>query len=112
MALGAGKEFAKERLHKDGRGARADRAGDRTPPATGEINALAISPAKAPMSSDRVIIDAINMAQPLLWQNLAPTHNLPDATAIMRFRDLVRSLCRIHVASGGACACGSIADRS
>jgi hypothetical protein len=43
MALGAGEEFAKERLHKDGRGARADRAGDRTPPAAGEINALAIS---------------------------------------------------------------------
>jgi hypothetical protein len=31
MALGAGKEFAKERLHKDGRRARADRAGDRKP---------------------------------------------------------------------------------
>ena len=41
------------------------------------------------MSSDRVIIDAIKMAQRLLWQNLAPTHNLPDA--VMRFRDLVRS---------------------
>jgi hypothetical protein len=43
------------------------------------------------MSSDRVIIDAIKMAQRLLWQNLAPTHNLPDATTVMRFRDLVRS---------------------
>src|SRR5262249_6581622 len=41
--------------------------------------------------SDRVIIDAIKMAQRLLWQNLAPTHNLPDATTVMRFRDLVRS---------------------
>jgi hypothetical protein len=36
------------------------------------------------MSSDRVIIDAIKMAQRLLWQNLAPT-------TVMRFRDLVRS---------------------
>jgi hypothetical protein len=43
------------------------------------------------MSSDRVIIDAIKMAQRLLWQNPAPTHNLPDATTVMRFRDLVRS---------------------
>lgn len=43
------------------------------------------------MSSDRVIIDAIKMAQRLLWQNLAPTHNPPDATTVMRFRDLVRS---------------------
>src|SRR6266478_6568254 len=46
---------------------------------------------QAPMSSDRVIIDAIKMAQRLLSQNLAPTHNLPDATTVMRFRDLVRS---------------------
>ena len=43
------------------------------------------------MSSDRVIIDAIKMAQRLLWQNLAPTHKLPDATTVMRLRDLVRS---------------------
>ena len=43
------------------------------------------------MSSDRVIIDAIKMAQRLLWQNLAPTHKLPDATTVMRSRDLVRS---------------------
>jgi hypothetical protein len=43
------------------------------------------------MSSDRVIIDATKMAQRLLSQNLAPTHNLPDATTVMRFRDLVRS---------------------
>jgi hypothetical protein len=43
------------------------------------------------MSSDRVIIDAIKMAQRLLWQNLAPTHKLPDATTVMRFRNLVRS---------------------
>ncbi len=48
MALGAGEEFAKERLHKDGRGARADRAGDRTPPAAGEISALAVSRVRRP----------------------------------------------------------------
>src|SRR6516164_4357295 len=29
--------------------------------------------------------------QRLLWQNPAPTHKLPDATTVMRFRDLVRS---------------------
>ena len=43
------------------------------------------------MSSNRVIIDAIKMAQRLLWQNPAPTHKLPDATTVMRSRDLVRS---------------------
>jgi hypothetical protein len=42
-------------------------------------------------SSDRVIIDAIKMAQRLLWQNLPPTHDLPDAATVIRFRDLVRS---------------------
>jgi hypothetical protein len=31
------------------------------------------------------------MAQRLLWQNLAPTHKLPDATTVMRFRDLLCS---------------------
>jgi hypothetical protein len=43
------------------------------------------------MSSDRVIIDAIKMAQRLLWQNLAPTPKLPDATTVMRSGDLVHS---------------------
>src|SRR5215472_11780963 len=43
------------------------------------------------MSSDHVLIEAIKMAQRLLWQNLAPTHKLHDATTVMRFRDLVRS---------------------
>jgi hypothetical protein len=43
------------------------------------------------MSSDRVIVDAIKMAQHLLWQNLPPTRSLPDATTVMRCRDLVRS---------------------
>src|SRR6516165_2904886 len=44
-----------------------------------------------PMSSDRVIIDAIKVAKDLLWQNLPPTHNLTDAATVMRFRELVRS---------------------
>jgi hypothetical protein len=43
------------------------------------------------MSSARVIVDAIKMAQRLLWQNLPPTYSMPDATTVMRFRDLVRS---------------------
>ena len=44
-----------------------------------------------PMSSDRVIIDAIKVAKDLLWQNLPPTHNLTDVATVMRFRELVRS---------------------
>jgi hypothetical protein len=43
------------------------------------------------MSSDRVIIDAIKVAQDLLRQNLPPTHNFTDAAAVLRFRELVRS---------------------
>jgi hypothetical protein len=43
------------------------------------------------MSSGRVIVDAIKMAQRLLWQNLPPAHSLLDVTTVMRFRDLVRS---------------------
>jgi hypothetical protein len=43
------------------------------------------------MSSDRVIIDAIKVAQDLLSQNLAPTRNLTDAATVMRLRELVRS---------------------
>jgi hypothetical protein len=43
------------------------------------------------MSSDRVIVDAIKMAQDLLCQNLPPTHNLTDAATVMRFRELVHS---------------------
>jgi hypothetical protein len=43
------------------------------------------------MSSDRVIVDAIKSAQDLLRQNLPPTHNLTDAAAVLRFRELVRS---------------------
>jgi hypothetical protein len=71
------------------------------------------------MSSDRVIIDAIKMAQRLLWQNLPPTHGLPDVSTVMRFRDLVRSPAEQSAlerssdthsrASGEACPCRSIA---
>jgi hypothetical protein len=43
------------------------------------------------MKSDRVIESAIRAAQNLLWQNLPPTHNLSDAAAVARLRDLVRS---------------------
>ena len=43
------------------------------------------------MSSDRVIVDAIKVAQDLLRQNSPPTHNLTDASAVLRFRALVRS---------------------
>jgi hypothetical protein len=34
------------------------------------------------MKSDRVIESAIRAAQNLLWQNLPPTYNLPDAAAV------------------------------
>ena len=43
------------------------------------------------MSSDRIIVDAIKVAQDLLSQNLPPTHNLTDAATVMRFRELIRS---------------------
>src|SRR5262245_1282794 len=43
------------------------------------------------MSSDRIIVDAIKVAQNLLRQNLPPTHTLTDAAAVLRFRELVRS---------------------
>ena len=43
------------------------------------------------MSSDRVIVDAIKVAQDLLRQNLPPAHHLTDAAAVLRFRELVRS---------------------
>src|SRR6516164_1596578 len=39
----------------------------------------------------RPAVDAIKVAQDLLWQNLPPTHNLTDAATVMRFRELVRS---------------------
>jgi hypothetical protein len=40
------------------------------------------------MSSDRIIVDTIKVAQDLLWRNLPPTHNLTDAATVMRFREL------------------------
>jgi hypothetical protein len=43
------------------------------------------------MSPDRIIVDAIKVAQDLLSQNLPAAHNLSDAAAVMRFRELVRS---------------------
>src|SRR6516164_1919683 len=39
----------------------------------------------------RPALDAIKVAQNLLWQNLPPAHNLTDAATVMRFRELVRS---------------------
>jgi hypothetical protein len=43
------------------------------------------------MSSDRIIVDAIKVAQNLLLQNLPLAHNFTDAATVMRFRELVRS---------------------
>jgi hypothetical protein len=43
------------------------------------------------MHSDRTIVDAIKVAQDLLRQNLPSTHNLTNAAAVMRFRELVCS---------------------
>jgi hypothetical protein len=43
------------------------------------------------MSSDRVILEAIKVAQELLRQNLPPTHNLTDAATVLRLRELIRS---------------------
>jgi len=48
------------------------------------------------MNSDRVIVDAIKVAQNLLWQNLPPRHNLPDAAAVTRLRDLVVQSALLH----------------
>jgi hypothetical protein len=44
-----------------------------------------------PMSSDRIIVEAIKVGQNLLSQNLPPAHSLTDAATVMRFRELVRS---------------------
>ena len=44
-----------------------------------------------PMSSDRIIVEAIKMGQSLLSQNLPPAHSLTDAATVTRFRELVRS---------------------
>jgi hypothetical protein len=43
------------------------------------------------MNSDRVIESAIRAAKNLLWQNLPPTHTLPDGATVARVRELVHS---------------------
>src|SRR5262249_60809267 len=43
------------------------------------------------MSSDRIIVDAIKVAQDLLCQNLPAAQKLSDAAALLRFRELVHS---------------------
>jgi hypothetical protein len=43
------------------------------------------------MNSDRVIECAIRTAKNLLWQNLPPTHTLPDGATVARVRELVNS---------------------
>jgi hypothetical protein len=43
------------------------------------------------MKSGRVIESAIRAAQNLLWQNLPPTHKLPDAAAVARLRQPIRA---------------------
>ena len=41
------------------------------------------------MSPDRLIVEAIKLAQDLLRQNLPPMHNLTDAATVLRLRELV-----------------------
>jgi hypothetical protein len=43
------------------------------------------------MNSDRKFETAIRAAKNLLWRNLPPTHNLPDAATVTRVRELVHS---------------------
>ena len=43
------------------------------------------------MSSDRLIVEAIKMANDLLRQNLPPVHSLTDAATVLRLRELVNS---------------------
>ena len=43
------------------------------------------------MNSDRKFEAAIRAAKNLLWRNLPPTHNLPDAAMVARVRELVHS---------------------
>jgi hypothetical protein len=43
------------------------------------------------MNSERVFEVAIRTAKNLLGQNLQPRQNLPDAAAVIRFRELVHS---------------------
>ena len=41
--------------------------------------------------TDRIIVEALRLAQDLLCQNLPAAQNLSDAAVVMRFRELVRS---------------------
>lgn len=41
--------------------------------------------------TDRIIVEALRVAQDLLCQNLPAVQRLNDASAVMRFRELVRS---------------------
>src|SRR5262249_60420437 len=41
-----------------------------------------------PVSSDRIIVDAIKVAQNLVSQNLPPAHNLTHAAPVLRVREL------------------------
>jgi hypothetical protein len=43
------------------------------------------------MTPDRVIVEAIKVAQDLLRQNLPPMPNLTDAATVLRLRELVHS---------------------
>ena len=43
------------------------------------------------MSPDRLIVEAIKVAQHLLRQNLHPMHNPTDAATVLRLRELVHS---------------------
>jgi hypothetical protein len=43
------------------------------------------------MNSDRVIVEALKVAQVLLCQNLPPKHNLTDAANVLRLRELIGS---------------------
>src|SRR5262249_10988633 len=41
------------------------------------------------MSSDRVIVEALKVAQVLLCQNLPPKHNLTDAATVLRLLEVI-----------------------
>jgi hypothetical protein len=43
------------------------------------------------MSSDRVIVEALKVAQVLLCQNLPPKNNLTDVATVLRLREVIRS---------------------
>jgi hypothetical protein len=48
------------------------------------------------MSLDRLIVEAIKVAQDLLRQNLPPMPNLTDAATVLRLRELVHSPAAYH----------------